>query len=128
MNLDEMKTRLVDLVTHTAMVNVKPKESEGQTEGEKPASAKPSNDIKPEEAKGNKGYVDEFDRPPSPKLSNDIKHSHSEETEATLTYVSNQIAYTSQSKEILILKSPLRPRRCNLTHRPMQIHHIHHLF
>ena len=32
------------------MANVRPIENEGQTEDEKPASAKPSNDIKPEEA------------------------------------------------------------------------------
>ena len=118
MNLDEIKTRTVDLVTHTAMVNVKPKESKGQTEGEKPASAKPSNDIKPEEAKGNKGYFDEFDRPPSPKLSNDIKHSHSEETETTLTYVSNQIAYTSQSKEDFDIKIAVNTKEVRFDSSP----------
>ena len=99
MNLDEIKARTNDLVTHVTMGNIKVKESEEQTEDEKPASTKPPNGIKPEEAKGNEGYFDEVDRPPSPKLSNDIKHSYSEETKTTVTNATNQILYISQTEE-----------------------------
>ena len=86
------------------MVKVKPKESEGQTEDEKLSSAKLSNDIKSEEAKGDEVYFDEVNRPLSPKLSDDIKHSHSEETRTTVTNASEQIAYTSHTKQHFDIK------------------------
>ena len=81
------------------MVNVKPKEGKGQIEDEKLASAKPSNDIKPEETKGDEVYFDKVDRPSSPKLTNDIKRSHSEETKTTLTDASEQMAFTNHTEQ-----------------------------
>ena len=86
------------------MANVRPIENEGQTEDEKPASAKPSNDIKPEEAKGNEVYFDEIDRPSSPKLPNDIKDSHSEEARTAVTNASEQIVFTSHTKQHVDIK------------------------
>ena len=54
---------------------------------------KPSDDIKPEEAKGDEVYFDKVDRPPSTKLSNDMEYSHSEETK---TIVANHCVKSVQ--------------------------------
>ena len=118
MNLDEIKARTNDLVTYATMGNIKPKESEEQTEDEKPASTKPQNDIKPAEAKGDEEYFDEVDRPPSPKLPNDIKHLYSQETKTTVTNATNQIAYTSQTEEHFDIKIAVNTKEVRFDSSP----------